>query len=79
MDDTGDVLLSSHGDYQSNAATACPDVEECDDTCSHDNLVTIVEQVVQFVRPFVSQIRHERSSLDHMIRLTPVQHGCISV
>ena len=78
MDGAGDVLLGSHGDHQSNAATASPDVE-CDDTCSHDNMVTIVERVVQFVRPFVSQIHHGRGSLGHMIHLTPVQHGCISL
>ena len=76
---TGDVLLGSHGDHQSNAATACQDSEECDDTCSHDNMVTILEQIVQFVRPFVSQIHCNRGTLDHMTHLTPVQHGCISL
>ena len=79
MDNGHDVLHGSHGDHQSNAATACPDVEECDDTCSHDNVVTIVEQVVQFVHPFVNKIHNERGNLDHMSHLTPVQHGCISL
>lgn len=78
-DNTSDVLLGSHGDHQSNAATACPEVEECDGTCSYNNVVTILEQLLQFVRPFVSQIHHGRGSLDHMIRLTQVQHGCISL
>ena len=75
------MLLGSHGDHQSNAATACPEVEECDDdgTCSYDNVVTILEQLVQFVRPFVSQIHHGRGSMDHMIPLTSIQHGCISL
>jgi len=71
------MLLGSHGDHRSNAATACPDVEDHDATCSHDNVATIVEQVVQFVRPFVSRIRH--GSLDHMIRSTPLQDGCVSL
>ena len=75
----GDVLLGSHGDHQSNAATACQNLEECGDTCSHDNIVAILEQIVQFIRPFVSQIHHNRAALDHMIQLTPVQHGCVSL
>lgn len=75
----GDELLSCHGDHQSNAATACPNMEECDSTCSHDNMVTILEQVVQFIHPFVSQIHHGRGGLDHMIHLTPVQHSCVSL
>ena len=78
-DNVGDLLLGSHGDHRSNAATACPDVEDHDDTCSHDNVATIVEQVVQFVHPFVSRIHCGRGSLDHMIRLTPLQDGCVSL
>ena len=76
----GDVLLGgSHGDHQSNAATACPDIEEHDEnTCGYDDVVTILEQIVQFVRPFVSQI-HRDHGLDHMIHMTPVQQGCISL
>ena len=73
------MLLGSYGDHQSNAATACPDVEDYDNACSHDNLATIVEQVVQFVRPFVTHIHCGRGSLDHMILLTPLQDGCVSL
>jgi len=80
VDNAGVVLLgSSHGDHQSNAATACPDIEEHDDKmCSYDDVATILEQLVQFVRPFVSQF-HCNYSLDHMIHMTPIQHGCISL
>ena len=78
-DNTSDVLLGSHGDHQSNAATACPETEDHDGTYSHDDMIAMLEQLVQFVRPFVSQIHHGRGNLDHMIHLTPVQHGCVSL
>lgn len=80
VDNSSDKLLSGfHRDYQSNAATACSDREECDDnTCSYDDVVIILEQVVQFVCPFVSQI-HRNHGLDYMIHMTPVQQGCISL